>query len=76
MSLNKIKDINFSKRMKLSDDIRNNKELVKNNILLKDISFKSPSTAANFVSDAVCNGLRYWRTEKGITLKDYLSEEK
>lgn len=71
-----IKDKKFANRMNLSSEIRNNNKLVKSNRLLEDITFKSPSTAANFVADAICNGLRYWKTEKGITLSDYLKNKK
>ncbi len=40
----------------------------KNNVLLKDITFKSASTAANFVTGNISNGLRVWRTESGDIL--------
>ncbi len=46
-----------------------------NNVLLKDIYFKSSSTAANFVTGYSCNGLEVWRDSKGIRLKDVLKGE-
>lgn len=51
---------------------RNNKELVKNNIVLKDIEFKSPSTAAQFVVGSIVNGKNRWLTSQGITLNEFL----
>ncbi len=46
-----------------------------NNVLLKDIHFKSSSTAANFVTGYSSNGLEVWRDSKGIRLKDVLKGE-
>lgn len=39
---------------------------------LGDISFKSSSAAAKFVSGSSLNGKLYWRTKDGILLKDLL----
>lgn len=41
------------------------------NILQEDILFSSPSTAASFVIGNTVNGLEYWKTKDGITLKDF-----
>ena len=71
----KIKDAHFKERIRISEEIRNNPKLVKDNIVLEDITFASPSTAANFVADTVCNGLRNWRTMEGITLKNYINNK-
>ena len=71
-----IKDKNFVNRMDISKEIRKDNKLFKSNRLLEDITLNSPSTAANFVADAICNGLRYWKTEKGLTLKEYLDNIK
>lgn len=38
-------------------------------ILLKDICFRSPSTAASFVSGTISNGMIKWKNESGIALK-------
>lgn len=38
-------------------------------ILLQDVSFRSASTAASFVSGTISNGLIKWRDENGFTLK-------
>jgi len=42
----------------------------KNNVLLEDTLFKSPSAAAGFVTYASANGLIMWVTAEGKTLKD------
>lgn len=38
-------------------------------IILKDVTFRSPSTAASFVSGTISNGLRKWKNDEGKTLK-------
>lgn len=43
-------------------------------ILLRDMNFKSSSTAANFVMGSSTNGLRAWKTSDGIALGDYLRQ--
>ena len=43
-------------------------QFVKNGIVVKDALFKSPSTAANFVTGRSTNGLTAWKDENG----DYL----
>lgn len=44
---------------------------IKNNVLLEDILFTSPSGAAAFVLGASANGNIEWKTENGIVLKEY-----
>lgn len=39
--------------------------VVVDNILQKDVRFKSPSTAANFVTGTSSNGNRLWKNEDG-----------
>lgn len=39
--------------------------------LLKDVSFKSASTAASFVTGNISNGMRVWKLENGSTLGNY-----
>ena len=41
------------------------------NFLQEDILFKSPSTAGMFVTGNAINGLEYWKTKDGTTLKDF-----
>lgn len=47
---------------------------IKNNILIENISFKSPSTAANFVTGRSTNGLIAWKNKEGKTIKIILNE--
>ena len=48
---------------------KSRKDTVKDNIVTKDIAFKSASTAANYVTGASTNGLEAWKDENGFTLK-------
>ena len=43
-------------------------------VLQKNVSFKSPSTAANFVTGSSTNGLIAWKDKSGRTIKDFISE--
>ncbi len=47
-------------------------EYVTDRIVTRDVVFNSASTAANFVTGRSTNGLITWKTEDGITLKQYL----
>ena len=47
----------------------------KNNITLENVTFKSPSTAANYVTGRSTNGLIAWKNENGKKLKDILNNE-
>lgn len=47
---------------------------VKNRIVFEDIVFKSPSTAANFISGRSKNGLDAWKNENGKNLKEIIKE--
>ena len=51
---------------------KNRAQYVKNGMVETDAVFKSPSTAANFVTGRSTNGLNAWRDEKGISLKELL----
>ena len=44
------------------------------NILLKDLAFKSPSTAGNVVTGRSTDGKQAWKTEDGKPLKEALSK--
>ena len=50
------------------------KGCVIDNILQKDLSFNSPSTAGNIVTGRSTNGLQAWKDSDGRTLKSVLSE--
>lgn len=47
----------------------------KNNILLEDVVFKSPSTAGNFVTGRSTNGWDAWKNEKGLSLKEIIKND-
>lgn len=50
--------------------LRNDTSVVSSEyILLKDVTFRSPSTAASFVSGTITNGMIRWKNDKGKTLK-------
>lgn len=48
---------------------RKSAKIDENNILLEDMLFTSPSAAAGFVFGKSTNGLMYWKTDSGQTLK-------
>ena len=48
--------------------------VVKNGKVTQDVEFKSPSTAANFVTGASTNGMTAWKDKSGKTLKELLEE--
>lgn len=50
------------------------KDCVIDNILQKDLVFKSPSTAGNVVTGRSTDGNQAWRTKDKQTLKEILSE--
>ncbi len=75
------------KGAKLSSDIREYKngathwvskmriDNVENNILIKDLRFKTPSTASNFITGRSTNGLIAWKNEEGKTIKEIFFDE-
>ena len=48
--------------------LREDSETVSNNVLLKDVKFRSPSTAASFVSGTISNGMIKWKDKNGTPL--------
>ena len=48
--------------------------VLKGNVLQKDVTFKSASTAANFVTGSSTNGLIAWKDKKGKTIKAIIAE--
>ena len=54
--------------------MRNDYNLVQNDILVKDCIFNSLSTSAQFVTGAITNGKLRWCVEDGRTLKKYFDE--
>lgn len=55
----------------LKSIVRNRELFVKNGIVIKDVPFNSPSTAANFVTGHSSNGLTRWKDQTGKNLKKY-----
>ncbi len=47
-------------------------EYVKNNVVKKDVVFKSASTAANFVTGRSTNGLITWKNNNNVPLRDII----
>ena len=57
--------------------LKKRKECVSSDYITKeDVSFRSPSTAAAFVSGNVSNGFRVWKVEKSIDLGKYRENKK
>ncbi len=48
---------------------------VKDRLVVEDITFKSASTASNFVTGTSSNGLITWKDENGRTLKEINEDE-
>ena len=48
--------------------------VLKDNVLQKDVAFKSASTAANFVTGSSTNGLTAWKDKDGRTIKEIIAE--
>lgn len=48
--------------------------VLKENVLQKDVAFKSASTAANFVTGTSTNGLTAWKDKEGKSIKEYITE--
>ena len=63
--------LRFKRAEKIEQD---RKGVVHNRVLQENITFSSPSTAANFVTGSSTNGLRAWKTEDGKPLKESLNK--
>ena len=57
---------------KLVLEYRNDKNVVKDNIVQKDIVFNSPSTAAQFVNGRSTNGNIAWKDEEGKKIGEFV----
>ena len=53
---------------------RKDSKIVKDNIVIKDVIFKSSSLAAQFVLGYIVNGKRVWKDENGKALKELESK--
>ena len=45
------------------------------NILINDVVFNSPSTAANFVTGTSTNGCIAWKNENGLSFREVVGKE-
>ena len=71
------KDIQYSEKFRGAAKIESlRKGTIKDDTLIKNMDFRSLSTAANFVSGRSTNGLIKWKTSDGKKIKDYLSQSK
>ena len=67
-------DIAHSEKFRGAKTIEKTRAGVMNGcVLLKDIPFKSASTAGNFVTGRSTNGLIAWKNEDGVSIKDLIS---
>lgn len=64
---------NYMKKIKWLREVNNN-SINQDGVLTADILFSSPSSAADFVTGNKCNGLEYWKTESGKSLKQLEAE--
>lgn len=76
-----LKDSIVSETIEYSEKFRGAKSIEKKRVgvldgtrLVKDVPFKSASTAANFVTGASTNGLTSWKDANGRLLKVILAE--
>lgn len=70
------KNIASSESFKASKTIATQrKDVINDGKTVKDLIFKSPSTAANFVTGSSTNGLVAWKDKNGIKLKELLKNE-
>lgn len=55
--------------------LRNDRKTVSEDyVLIKDVSFRSASTAATFVTGNISNGMRVWKVKPGLDLGRYMEE--
>lgn len=69
------KDVAHTPKFRGSKTIEKYREgRVQDCILLEDVSFKSSSTAGNFVTGRSTNGPAVWKDDAGRTVKEIISE--
>lgn len=52
--------------------MKRREKYTRDNIVIQDVEFTSPSTAANFITGQSTNGLIKWKTSEGISIKEAL----
>lgn len=55
--------------------MRENKEFVKEGVVIKECIFESPSTAAQFITGGSRNGYDTWKLKKGYSLGQFLQDK-
>lgn len=64
-------DIAYSEKFRGSKSIEQYRQrYVKQRVVTEDVGFKSPSTAANFVTGRSSNGMILWKTNEGKKIKE------
>lgn len=68
--------IAYTEKFRGAKSIEKSREgVLKGNILQKNLTFNSASTAANFVTGTSTNGLTAWKDKSGKTIKVIIAEE-
>ena len=68
-------NIAYSEKFRGSKSIEKTRQgVLEGTKVIKDVVFKSPSTAANFVTGASTNGLTAWKDKNNKVLKTILEE--
>lgn len=64
-------DVKYSEKFKAASKIDAlRKQYVKNRTVKENVSFKSASTAGNFVTGSSTNGLTAWKNKEGKCIKE------
>ena len=62
-----------SKMNPVAVKLRERKDTVDNDFVLqRDVTFRSSSTAASFVTGSIANGMRVWKLKDGKPLRAYM----
>ncbi|MEI6132403.1 MAG: DUF4357 domain-containing protein [Bacillota bacterium] len=65
--------VSFSETFRgISRIVKKRQENVTDRIVMKNVLFKSSSTAANFITGCSTNGLTAWKTELGLKLREVI----
>ena len=63
------------KRSKQAYSLRDDNKIVNDGIVIKECTFDSPSTAAQFITGGSRNGYDTWKVEKGYSLGKFLEDK-
>lgn len=70
-----ISNVTAAKVNPIVSKLRSDKTVVSADfVVLKDVKFRSPSTAATFVTGNISNGMRVWKVSEGKDLGKYREE--